>query len=326
MNKPIQITVTPNLAGQRLDKLLAGELPDISRSRLKSLIQDGHVSCDNNSLIKGPSQIVKLGETYCVYQPEPVEAVPQAENIQLDITFEDEHLILVNKPAGMVVHPAAGNRTGTLVNALLHHCHGSLSGIGGVIRPGIVHRIDKDTSGLLVMAKHDKAHAGLSKQFADHSIHRIYSAICKGHPNPSKGRIEGNIARSTKDRKKMAVTDRSGKWAVTHYKTQIYFHKGATQIASHIECKLETGRTHQVRVHMNHIGHPLVGDQTYGNANKYPNSLSADLRGLLSSFPRQALHARELGFTHPITGTDHHFMAKLPTDMQVLLDGLMPYS
>ncbi|MFN5903855.1 MAG: RluA family pseudouridine synthase, partial [Novosphingobium sp.] len=226
------------------------------------------------------------------------------------IVFEDEHLIVVDKPAGLVVHPAAGNLDGTLVNALLHHCRGQLSGIGGVARPGIVHRIDKDTSGLLVVAKTDAAHEGLAKQFADHSIHRAYLAIVGGVPIPPAGTVRGAIARSATNRKKMAlVEDGRGKHAVTHFRTV-----RALGGAALVECRLETGRTHQVRVHMASIGHPLLGDPVYGRT-------PPRLRPILSRlhFARQALHAAELGFVHPVTGAAQRFESALPADMTGLL-------
>ncbi|TNE61936.1 MAG: RluA family pseudouridine synthase [Alphaproteobacteria bacterium] len=323
-----EITITAPMAGERLDKILADALPDLSRSRLKALIKDGEVSLSvagNPGTIKSPSQAVKPGECYTVNIPMPEEPDPQPEDIPLDVVFEDEHLIVVNKPAGMVVHPAPGSPTGTLVNALLHHCGDSLSGIGGVKRPGIVHRIDKETSGLLVMAKHDKAHNGLAVQFADHTIERRYSAVCKGHPVPPAGRIERDIARHPVDRKRMAVTDRGGKWAATHYVTEAHFQAGGAALASLIECRLETGRTHQVRVHMAHIGHPLVGDPVYGRSMKLPNSLQGPARAALQAFNRQALHARVLGFIHPISGETLKFESELPYDMAGLLDALAPF-
>lgn len=319
------IDIGPDLAGSRLDKVLAHALPDISRSRLKSLIKDGHVrvTAAPETLVS-PSRTVKQGESYTVGIPAPEDPDPQPENIPLDIVFEDDHLVVVNKAPGMVVHPAAGSPSGTLVNALLHHCQGSLSGIGGVKRPGIVHRIDKDTSGLLVVAKHDKAHNGLAEQFADHSIERLYSAVCKGHPVPPKGRIEGNIARHPVDRKRMAVAKTGGKWAATHYRTETHFAQAGTAIASLIECQLETGRTHQVRVHMAHIGHPLVGDPVYARST-VPGSIKGPARAALQGFRRQALHAHVLGFIHPISGETFKFESDLPYDMKELLETLTPY-
>lgn len=323
MSDTFNISIGPELASSRLDKVLADALPDISRSRLKSLIKEGCVSLADGSL-PSPSRSVKQGEIYQVTIPEAEDAAPQAENIPLDIVYEDGDLVVVNKAPGMVVHPAAGSPSGTLVNALLFHCKGSLSGIGGVKRPGIVHRIDKDTSGLLVVAKHDKAHNGLAEQFADHSIERLYSAICKGHPVPPSGRIEGNIARHPVDRKRMAVSKTGGKWAATHYRTMEHFSQNGTPVASLIECQLETGRTHQVRVHMAHIGHPLVGDPVYARTS-VAGSIKGPARAALQSFKRQALHARMLGFIHPISGKPFKFESDLPYDMKELLEALAPY-
>lgn len=324
MSDKLDISIGPGVAGSRLDKVLASALPDFSRSRLKTLIDEGHVSVVGQSGTVSPSRKVKAGECYEVRVPAPEDPVPQAEDIPLDVVFEDEHLIVVNKAPGMVVHPAAGSPSGTLVNALLHHCKGSLSGIGGVKRPGIVHRIDKDTSGLLIVAKHDKAHNGLAEQFADHSIERVYTAICKGHPSPNQGRIEGNIARHPVDRKRMAVSQNGGKWAATHFKTVAFYAQGGTPIASSIECRLETGRTHQVRVHMAHIGHPLVGDQVYARSS-VPGSIKGQARAALLGFRRQALHARTLGFIHPVSGKTFKFDSPLPYDMKELLETLAPY-
>ncbi|MBV1901605.1 MAG: RluA family pseudouridine synthase [Kordiimonadaceae bacterium] len=324
MSDTFDIHTTAATAGTRLDKLLADAMPDVSRSRLKALIKEGHVTCDGNT-VTSPSKSVKSDENYTVTTPEPEDPVPSAEAIPLDVIFEDEHLIVVNKPAGMVVHPAPGSPTGTLVNALLHHCEGSLSGIGGVKRPGIVHRIDKETSGLLVVAKHDKAHNGLAVQFADHSIERKYTAVCKGHPNPASNRILGNIARHPVDRKRMAVAETAGKWAATHYKIITAYNQGSAPLACEIECQLETGRTHQVRVHMAHIGHPLVGDPVYNKNNKLGSSIKGPVRAAMQAFSRQALHARSLGFIHPISGKPFKFKSELPYDIAELLNALEPY-
>ncbi|WP_035921460.1 RluA family pseudouridine synthase [Kordiimonas gwangyangensis] len=327
MSDMFHITVSPEQAGIRLDKLLSDALPDLSRSRLQALIKEGQVILAGSpAKIKSPSRSVKPGESFTVNIPMPEDAAPAAQDIPLDVVFEDEHLIVVNKAPGMVVHPAPGSPDGTLVNALLHHCAGSLSGIGGVKRPGIVHRIDKETSGLLIMAKHDKAHNGLAEQFADHSIERLYTAVCKGHPVPPAARIEGNIARHPVDRKRMAVSETGGKWAATHYRTIKQYQQAGTALASLIECKLETGRTHQVRVHMAHIGHPLVGDPVYARAGKIANSIKGPARDALASFKRQALHARVLGFLHPITGERFKFESDLPYDMKLLLDALDRYA
>ncbi|WND03118.1 RluA family pseudouridine synthase [Temperatibacter marinus] len=323
MTDQITILIPSDLKGQRLDKVISDLVPDISRSRLKSLIKDGQVAFSNGRRVKSPSQKVHDGDKYILSVPEAEDPLPLAEDIPLDIVYEDADLIVVNKPAGMVVHPAPGSPKSTLVNALLHHCAGSLSGIGGVKRPGIVHRIDKETSGLLVMAKHDKAHNGLAKQFADHSIDRLYSAFCRGEPKELNARIEGNIGRHPGDRKKMAVvSELDGRWAATHFRALDYYMSGNKTVATHIECKLETGRTHQVRVHMNNIGHPLIGDPVYGNLGKFPSTTGQMVRSALMGFKRQALHARSLGFIHPISGAPLKFETELPSDMKDLIDAL----
>ena len=300
-------------APARLDKALA-EATELSRARVQSLIADGYVTIDGKTATS-PSTKVAAGALFEITIPPAADAEAQAQDIPLTVVFEDEHLIVVDKPAGMVVHPAAGNADGTLVNALLHHCRGQLSGIGGVARPGIVHRIDKDTSGLLVVAKSDAAHEGLAKQFADHSIHRRYLAVCAGRPNSAEGTIEGRLGRSDANRKKMAVLDKNssrGKHAVTHYKLV-----RRLEGSSLIECRLETGRTHQVRVHCASIGHSLLGDPVYGRT---PKALKPLLSRL--DFHRQALHAAELGFVHPISGKTVSFTADLPADMAELIDEL----
>ncbi|MBX7514555.1 RluA family pseudouridine synthase [Qipengyuania sp. GH38] len=295
----------------RLDKSLA-EASGLSRERIKALIAEGAVTI-GKTVAKSASAKVQGEENWRIALPAPTPLDTPAQDIPLVVVYEDDDLLVVDKPAGMVVHPAAGNQDGTLVNALLHHCRGRLSGINGVERPGIVHRIDKDTSGLLVVAKSNAAHEGLAAQFADHSITRRYLAICAGHPNPPSGTVSGRIGRSDRDRKKMAVlpdTSPRGKHAVTHYETQ--------RLLTHcalIECRLETGRTHQVRVHCASIGHALLGDPVYGRTPK-------PLRGLLDElhFERQALHAARLGFRHPISGETLDFCAELPADMRELID------
>ena len=295
-------------AGKRLDKALA-EASGLSGERVKAL--HGEVRIELAGKLASQASL-KLAEAtpFRIAVPAAAPAEAAAQDIPLVIAYEDEHLIVIDKPAGLVVHPAAGNHDGTLVNALLHHCRGQLSGIGGVARPGIVHRIDKDTSGLLVVAKTDAAHEGLARQFADHSITRAYLAIVSGHPAPPAGTIRGAIARSSANRKKMAlVEDGRGKHAVTHYKTL-----ERLEAAALVECRLETGRTHQVRVHLASIGHPLLGDPVYGRS-------PARLRPLLTElgFGRQALHAAELGFIHPISGENLRMVSDLPPDMSVLL-------
>ncbi|PQM27931.1 RluA family pseudouridine synthase [Sphingopyxis lindanitolerans] len=309
----LTVMLADGAAGLRLDRALAEALPDLSRERLKTLIKGGRVSDGRGIILWDPSAKAPAPATLAVRLPAPTPAHNVAQDLDLVIAFEDDHLIVVDKPAGMVVHPAAGNLDGTLVNALLHHCAGQLSGIGGVARPGIVHRIDKDTSGLIVAAKHDKAHEGLARQFAAHSIDRRYLALATGRPMPASGTIDAALGRSSSNRKKMAVVaEGRGKHAITHYRT-IEPLKGATLV----ECRLETGRTHQVRVHMAHIGHPLVGDPAYGRARK---PLSDILKA--RNFARQALHAAHLGFIHPVTGNKVALDSGLPHDMRELIDEL----
>ncbi|MEN9683611.1 MAG: hypothetical protein RLZZ427_1362 [Pseudomonadota bacterium] len=293
---------------QRLDKALA-EASGLSRERIKALLGESRILLGGKPASQASLKLA-AGTAFEIRVPEAVPATAQAQDIPLVVAFEDEHLIVVDKPAGLVVHPAAGNLDGTLVNALLHHCHGQLSGIGGVARPGIVHRIDKDTSGLLVVAKTDAAHEGLAQQFADHSIERAYLALVGGHPMPPAGTVRGAIARSSFDRKKMALVEAGrGKHAVTHFKTLERLHHCAL-----VECRLETGRTHQVRVHMASIGHGLLGDPVYGRT---PPKLRPVLNEL--HFHRQALHAAVLGFVHPVTGAAIRLESALPADMAGLL-------
>ncbi len=311
----ITATIAGDAIGWRLDRALAAALPTLSRERLKALISSGGVA-GPAGLVRDPA-VKALAGDYRVTVPEPKPAHNVPQDIDLTIVHEDDHLLVVDKPAGMVVHPAAGNPDGTLVNALLHHCAGRLSGIGGVARPGIVHRIDKDTSGLLVVAKTDVAHEGLAAQFAKHSIDRRYLALTAGIPVPPAGTIDAPLARSAADRKKIAIVHGKteggrGKRAVTHYRI-VEPLRGAALV----ECRLETGRTHQVRVHMASLGHPLLGDPVYGRAGK-------DLRELLKSlnFHRQALHAAELGFVHPVTKANLSFKSALPSDIQELFGAL----
>jgi len=308
----IDVRLAPAHAGWRLDRALADAVPTLSRERLKALIRSGSVETDGKAL-RDPAVKVRGEEAFRVAVPEPAPAHNEAQDIPLKIVFEDQHLLVIDKPAGLVVHPAAGNVDGTLVNALLHHCQGSLSGIGGVARPGIVHRIDKDTSGLLVVAKTDVAHEGLAKQFAAHSIDRRYLAIVSGVPMASQGTVDAPLARSSSNRKKIIVVEAGrGKRAVTHWKRLNVLRESAL-----VECRLETGRTHQVRVHMASIGHPLLGDPVYGRSGKVHGKLLKEL-----GFSRQALHAAELGFTHPVSKHGLSFSSPMPPDMQELFNGL----
>ncbi len=296
--------------GPRLDKALAAA-SGLSRERVKALIGEGKVSLDGKPVRQASAK--SAGGAFAIEVPAPADAKAAPQDIALTVVYEDEHLLVVDKPAGMVVHPAAGNPDGTLVNALLHHCRGKLSGIGGVARPGIVHRIDKGTSGLLVVAKSDVAHEGLARQFADHSIERVYLAVCNGRPNPPSATIATRIGRSDANRKKMAVLPKDssrGKHAITHYRTL-----RELEGCSLVECRLETGRTHQVRVHLSSIGHALLGDSVYGR----PNSRVREVLQRLG-FRRQALHAAVLGFVHPVTGDELRFESVLPPDIKELID------
>lgn len=323
MNEPqnnifLSPAVTLEQKGQRLDKFLASVFPDISRSQIQRLILDGNVSCDDETIADNSFK-VRLEDVYQLFVPEAVDANPEPENIPLDVVYEDEDLLVVNKPAGMTVHPAPGAHHGTLVNALLYHCRDNLSGIGGVKRPGIVHRIDKDTSGLLVVAKNDLAHKGLCAQFFEHSIERTYFAVVYGVPNPVCGKVEAAIARSRYDRKKMAIVEHGGKMAVTNYKT-INIYKNA---ASLVQCNLETGRTHQIRVHMASLGCNLIGDQVYvKNKKSAVKGISEEAKTYINQFPRQALHAASLGFIHPRCGKLLQFSCDYPSDFKELVDVL----
>jgi len=304
------LTGTLAISG-RLDRALA-EATGLSRERVKALILAGEVDIDGKAET-GPATAIHPGARYSIHLPPPEDPQARPQDIPLDVVYEDEYLLVIDKPAGMVVHPAAGNPDGTLVNAVLHHCRGQLSGIGGVARPGIVHRIDKDTSGLLVVAKSDAAHEGLARQFADHSIERVYLAVVNGRPMPASGRIDERIGRSDANRKKMAVLPKNssrGKHAVTRYKVVEWLDGCAL-----LECRLETGRTHQVRVHLASIGHALLGDPLYGRANSKVRPVLTRL-----GFCRQALHAAVLGFDHPVTGTSLRFASELPADMRELIE------
>ncbi len=307
----IEARISDTAGGWRLDRALADAVPTMSRERLKTLISAGAVSDPAGNVVRDPARKIDGGLLFTIAVPDPAPAHNEAQDIALNVVFEDEHLIVIDKPAGLVVHPAEGNPDGTLVNALLHHCGASLSGIGGVARPGIVHRIDKDTSGLMVAAKTDRAHEGLAKQFAAHSIDRRYKAIVAGRPIPPAGKVDAPLARSPQNRKKVAIVT-GGKRAVTHYQT-IEPLRGAALV----ECRLETGRTHQVRVHMASIGHALLGDPVYGRT-------KSEHRGVLErlGFARQALHAARLGFVHPVTSATLAFDSEMPADMQELFSSL----
>jgi 23S rRNA pseudouridine1911/1915/1917 synthase len=320
------LTVNHDTAGMRIDKFISDHAPELTRQRAQELLSTGYVSPTRDKAAK-----VKAGETYTITIPMTVSLVLEAEQIDIDIVYEDADLIVINKAAGMIVHPAAGIQRGTLVNALLHHCGNSLSGIGGVSRPGIVHRLDKDTSGLMLVAKHDRSHQGLSAQLQDRSLSRIYHAIVWG-VTPAHSSIDAPIARCPYHRQKMAVVE-NGKPAVTHYRTlQQYLtiaasHSPSLPYASLVECKLQTGRTHQIRVHMNHIGHGLVGDATYGSPTNrrlsgLQHRLEEDTIHAISGFTRQALHATAISFIHPITDQRMTFNVPYPNDFQQLHEAM----
>lgn len=314
----LDFIATPEQAGQRLDRVLAEVSGALSRSRVKALIEAGEAWRDGQP-VANPSEAVRPGARYSLHVPPPEPATPQAQAIPLTILYEDPHLIVLDKPAGLVVHPAPGNLDGTLVNALLAHAGEELTGIGGEKRPGIVHRLDKDTSGVMVVAKSEAAHHALSEAFAARDLDREYLALVWGLPSPAKGEIEGDIGRHPMDRKRMAVVTRNGKHALTRYATEQAW-AGACAL---LRCRLATGRTHQIRVHLSHKGHPLVGDPVYlRRTPASAKSLGATAREALLAFPRQALHAATLGFRHPVTGEALSFAAPLPPDMAALLDVL----
>jgi len=314
-------------AGSRLDVALARAVPVFSRNRLKDLILAGAVAI-NGVPVTEPKYKLKAGEEVVLVAPEPVEAEPAPENIPLDILYEDDELIVINKPVGMVVHPAPGSPSGTLVNALLYHCGDSLKGIGGVKRPGIVHRLDKDTSGVMVAAKTEQAHNRLAAQFADHGrtgpLHRAYLAWAWGRTQQARGTVDAPLGRDAHNRLKQAVRQ-DGREAITHYNVEARFGGEGWDI-TRIKCELETGRTHQIRVHMAHIGHPLVSDLLYatGFATKI-NRLPEEPKQAVAALGRQALHAAELGFEHPVTGEELFFEAPLPADLEALEAALEPY-
>ena len=313
-----EVTVEAEESGERLDRLLAGRLPGLTRSRIKALIEEGCLASGGETIVQ-PSLRVKPGQTFAILVPEakPVELAGQ--DIPLSVVHEDEHLIVIDKPAGLVVHPAPGNPDRTLVNALIAHCGDSLKGVGGVRRPGIVHRLDKDTSGLIVAAKTEAAHQGLVEQFAARTIERSYLALVWGKPRPAAGEISGNIGRSPRNRKKMAVVTRGGKPATTGYRTLRHL---AGDRVSLLECRLKTGRTHQIRVHLATKGHPLLGDPLYGRGDRERLKALGGGKGESPSLGRQALHAASLGFRHPASGEQVRFSSALPNDIKQLVSRL----
>jgi 23S rRNA pseudouridine1911/1915/1917 synthase len=309
------VNVTADKAGSRLDRLLADALPELSRTRLQALISEGLVELCGHGPVRDPSARVQPNQAFLVARPPPPPAIAQPQAVPLVIVHEDDDLIVIDKPAGLIVHPGAGNPDGTLVNGLLAHC-ATLSSIGAPLRPGIVHRLDKDTSGLLVAAKTDAAHLDLARQFAEHSTERAYFALVRGNPRPPSGRISGAVGRCPHDRTRMAVVHRGGKAAITCYRTMRNFGKAATLV----ECRLLTGRTHQIRVHMASVGHPIVGDQTYGRT-WLPRIVSA-ADDVLAAFPRQALHAHLIGFRHPRSREMLLYTSELPQDFKRVLNFL----
>jgi 23S rRNA pseudouridine1911/1915/1917 synthase len=324
--KRVELVVADDAAGTRLDAWVAGAIADLGRNRAKRLIQDGKVAVGGRTIVE-PKRPVKPGETVVVEVPPPAPAEPAGEAIPFAIVHEDDQLIVIDKPAGLVVHPAGGHQRGTLVNALIAHCGASLSGIGGVARPGIVHRLDKDTTGLMVVAKTDRAHRDLAEQFADHGrtgpLQRGYRAIVWGVPPRKEGTIDLPLGRSTHNREKITVKRDGGREAITHYRWDEAFGDKEKPVAALVECALETGRTHQIRVHMAAIGHPLIGDRAYGAGFATKVTLLPEpQRSLVARFPRQALHAYFLGFRHPETGEEMTFESALPADLQGLYEAL----
>ncbi len=324
------IDAPPEAAGERVDSFLAKAWPDLSRARIQGLIGQSRLSLDG-AAVKNAKDKVRAG-TYALTLPPPAPARPQAEDLPLDIVFEDEHLLVINKASGMAMHPAPGAMTSTLVNAVLHHAGKSLSGVGGVARPGIVHRIDKDTTGLVVVAKSDAAHAGLAKQFEKHTIERVYLCVTRGAPRERSGIVDERLVRSGADRRKMTIVrdkdSEAGKHAITHYWVIESFGQAEGEsagrgAAAFVECRLETGRTHQIRAHLAHIGAPLIGDPMYGKFRGLKIAGGGEAidaaKDAARDFPRQALHAAVLGFVHPITKQELRFEAPLPDDMEALL-------
>ena len=309
----LTVDISQALAGQRLDKALAAAAPTLSRARLQQLIDHGRVQRDGAAQ-RDPTAKAQVG-AYEVHLPPPAPATPEPQAIPLAVLYEDADLIVIDKPAGMAAHPAPGSPDGTLVNALLHHCRGGLSGIGGVARPGIVHRLDKETSGVMVAAKTDQAHAGLTALFAKHDIERVYIALTRGAPRPWRGVIEGRIGRSPHDRKKMAVLRAGGRIAITGYEVERRFGSDDQPLAAQVACRLKTGRTHQIRVHLASKGAPCLGDPVYGSGPASPRVRAAIEQAGLK---RQALHAAVLGFVHPVTGAPLRFESPLPADMATL--------
>jgi 23S rRNA pseudouridine1911/1915/1917 synthase len=322
----MEFVVADEAAGTRLDAWVAGAVADLGRNHAKRLILAGRVAIGGRTIVEA-KRPVKPGEAIVIELPPATKAEPEGEAIALNVVYEDDALIVIDKPAGLVVHPAGGHHTGTLVNALIAHCGASLSGIGGVARPGIVHRLDKDTTGLMVVAKTDHAHRGLAAQFADHGrsgpLERGYKAAVWGVPDRPIGTIEASLGRSTRNREKIEVKRTGGREAITHYRVAETYGPKAKPVASLVECQLETGRTHQIRVHLASIGHPVIGDRAYASGFATKSTLLPEpARQIAVGFPRQALHAWLLGFEHPETGEEMRFESPLPADMAALISAL----
>ena len=322
MEKKIyNINVPLSCSGIRIDKFLQSQLNQLSRTRLQNLIQEGFIKLNNNTIYE-VSKKIKGEDKIIVYSPSPKKTLIKPFKMKLNILFEDDDIIIINKAPGIVVHPGAGNYERTIVNGLLFKYKNKLSTIGGVLRPGIVHRIDKDTSGIIVVAKNDNAHINLSKQFSDHSIKRSYEALVWGVLKPKNGKIEEKISRSIKNRQLMSVRKDKGKNAITNYKTLKIFQNLDLPKISLIECNLETGRTHQIRVHMNFKGNSILGDKSYGKTKKKFKKINLNIEKKINNFGRQALHAQSLGFIHPRTGKEIFFKAEKPMDFQILIKNL----
>ena len=319
--KVFNLNVLPRYNGNRIDKFLQSHLDKISRTKIQNLISEGFVKLNNNKISESAKKI-KTNDTIEIKFPPPKETHIKPQKISLNILYDDDDIIIINKPAGMVVHPGAGNYDYTLVNGLLFHYHNKLSSIGGKLRPGIVHRIDKDTSGVIVVAKNDFSHNNLSKQFSDHSIKRTYEALVWGSLKPKNGKINEKISRSIKNRQLMSVRKNIGKIAITNYKTLEVFQNINIPKISLIECKLETGRTHQIRVHMNFKGNPIIGDKSYGKSRKKFKKIDLNIEKKINNFNRQALHAKSLSFMHPTKKKEFYFEAKRPKDFDTLIKNL----
>tara|TARA_B100001250_G_scaffold215808_1_gene185204 strand:+ start:3737 stop:4720 length:984 start_codon:yes stop_codon:yes gene_type:complete len=323
--KPFYIIVPVSDSGSRIDKFLHSKITELSRTRLQSLILNGEVKLNNN-IINSPSKKIKEQDEIKINFPSPKKTLIKPNKISLDILYDDKDIIVINKSSGVVVHPGAGNHENTIVNGLLYKYKNKLSSVGGKLRPGIVHRIDKDTSGVIVIAKSDDAHINLSRQFSEHTINRTYEAIIWGSLKPQSGTIREKISRSIRNRQLMAVRKEKGKMAITNYKTLKIFQNSDLPKISLVECKLETGRTHQIRVHMNFKGNPIVGDKSYGKSKKKFKKINPIIEKKINNFNRQALHAKSLGFVHPSSKKEIFFEAKRPKDFEELIKNLEKFT